>query len=90
MRDGLHEQRLREPWNTDEEGVSAREQRRDEIVDDLVLPHDPAPDLVHQRATRRGELVEQLDVLLVIGVFVGWRGHWVTESRWSMDDGARC
>ncbi len=62
LRDRLHEQRLGEAGDADEEHVAAGEQRRDEIVDDLVLADDAAPDLFDQRRARARELLEQLDV----------------------------
>ena len=66
LRDRLHEQRLREPGHADEQHVAAGEQRRDEIVDDLVLADDAAADLLDQRRARARELVEQLDVARVV------------------------
>jgi hypothetical protein len=60
--DGLHEQRLGESRHADEKHVSAGEQRGDEIVDDLVLADDAAPDLLDERGSRARELVEELDV----------------------------
>jgi hypothetical protein len=54
----LDEQRLREPGHADEEDVTARQQRRDEIVDDLVLPDDSSSDLLDERGARARELIE--------------------------------
>ena len=62
LRDGLDEQRLGEAGHADEQHVAAGEQRGDEIVDDLVLADDAAPDLLDQRGARARQLVEQLDV----------------------------
>jgi hypothetical protein len=42
--------------------VTAGKQRGDEIVDDFVLSHDPAADLLDERGTCARQLVEQLDV----------------------------
>jgi len=58
LRDRLHEQRLREPWNTDEQDVAAREQRRDEVVHDLVLSNDAPPDLLDECRARARQLLE--------------------------------
>ena len=63
--DRLHEQRLREAGDADEEGVAAGEERRDEIVHDRLLADDALCDLRHERASGARELVEQLDVAFV-------------------------
>jgi hypothetical protein len=78
LRDRLHEQCLREPWNADEQRVSAGEQRRDEVVDDVVLAHDPPADLLDEAAPRVGELAEQRDVAGVVSV---WSGGWCASCR---------
>ena len=62
LRHRLHEQRLGEPGHADEQHVSAGEQRRHEIVDDLVLADDAPADLLDERGARARQLVEQLDV----------------------------
>jgi len=72
--DRVHEQRLRQPRHADEQHVPAREQRRDEVVDDRVLADDPSPDLLDERRARAGELVEQLEVAGVVG-WLRSRGH---------------
>ena len=43
------------------------EERRDEVVHDLVLSDDAAADLVEQRAPRASQLVQQLDVARLRG-----------------------
>ena len=62
--DGLDEQRLGEAGNADEQDVAAGEQRRDEIVDGLLLADDASADLGRQGSARRCELVEQLEVAI--------------------------
>src|SRR5512133_2899810 len=61
--DGLDEQRLREARNANEQDMPARQQRRDEVVDDLVLANDAPPDLLDQRRARARQLLEELDVV---------------------------
>ena len=73
LRHGLHEQRLREAGDADEENVSASQQGRDEIVDDFALADDAAADLFDQLGMRAGELVQQLDVAGVIDRFLSRR-----------------
>jgi hypothetical protein len=46
--------------------VASREQRRHEIVDDLVLADDPAPDLFDEGGMRSRQLVEKLDVVRIV------------------------
>jgi hypothetical protein len=57
--------------------MAAGQERRDEVVDDLVLPHDPAGDLRGERGAGRGELAQQLDIASAAGVVDRWgvRGH---------------
>src|SRR5207248_4756015 len=47
---------------------------------------------LHQGAPRRRELVQQLDVLLVIDVFVSWRGHGYrkVDGAWTTVLGGGC
>ena len=69
LRDGLHEQRLREARHADEHDVSAGEQRGDEVVDDVRLSDDALGDLLRERARACGETVEQREVVRVVGAF---------------------
>jgi hypothetical protein len=47
--------------------MSTRQQRRDELVDDLVLPHHASPDLRRQGVPCLGELAEEGDVVAHLG-----------------------
>jgi hypothetical protein len=49
--------------------VSAREERRDEVVHNLVLADDASSDLLDQRSPRARKLTEQLEVARVVGRF---------------------
>ncbi len=77
--DRLHQERLGEPRHPDEERVAAREERRDEIVHDGLLPHDALGDLRGECAAGARELVEQLDVAFIA------RGGGASGSRRSHD-----
>jgi hypothetical protein len=46
--------------------VAAGEDGRDEVLDDILVPHDPAPDLIDERAPRHGQLLQQLEIALVV------------------------
>ena len=61
----LDEQRLGEAGHADEDDVAATEDGADEVVDDVVLADDAAPDLPRQRLVRQGQLVEEFEVALV-------------------------
>jgi hypothetical protein len=62
LRYGLHQERLGEARHADEQHVSAREERRHEIVDDRALAYDAAANLFNEGRMRAGELVEQCNV----------------------------
>ena len=64
LRHRLHEQRLRKTGNTHQERVTAGEDGRDEIVDDIALPDDSPRDLFVQGGACRRQLVEELEVAI--------------------------
>ena len=74
LRDRLDEQRLREAGDADEEHVAAGQERRDEIVDDLLLADDAAADLRDQLRARVRELLEHRDVARIVHHYLS-RGH---------------
>ena len=63
LRERLDEQRLREPRHADQDHVAAREDCADQVVDDVVLAHDAAGDLIRERSARLLQRVEELEVL---------------------------
>ena len=60
----LDEQRLGQARHADEQAVPAREQRHQQMVDDLLLAHDALADLGHQGAARGGDLADGIEIAL--------------------------
>jgi hypothetical protein len=62
LRHRLHQERFRESRHAYEQDVAAGEQRRDQVVHNLVLSNDPSPNLLDQRRARARQLLEKLNV----------------------------
>jgi hypothetical protein len=58
----VHEQRLGEARDADEQAVAVREGRAQQEVDDLSLPHDDLADRGQEPLPRGGQALEQRHV----------------------------
>ena len=66
FRNGLHEQRLGEAWYADDDHVTTGENGRHEVLHDLLLADNFAPDLLKECFTSDTELLEQLKIALLV------------------------
>ena len=61
--DGLHHQRLREARHPDEQRMPARQHRREDPLDHVVLAHDPLGHLAPKAGDRAHQALELADVV---------------------------
>ena len=73
---------------SDEQRMTAAKERGHEIVDDLVLADDAPSDLLHERAPRARELIEQLEIARVVRR-LDLRGHAPSSTLRSPEANAR-
>jgi hypothetical protein len=59
----VHEQRLRETWNADDQAVAAGEQRHEHLLDDIVLADDELAELADDLLVAGAKLVREGDVV---------------------------
>ncbi len=62
LRDGADHQRLGQARHADHQAVAAREQGREQIIDDVLLPDDDAGDLLLEFLARFAEAGDRLQV----------------------------